>query len=80
MSLWISVRVRAVLSALLCSGLWCRNAPNSPDFLQNAPEIWRGRDAQSSIRVQEGEPPSFLNHRAFQIIGKPEKPKAPKQR
>jgi hypothetical protein len=26
------------------------------DFLQNGQELWRWREAQSSIRIQEGEP------------------------
>jgi hypothetical protein len=27
-----------------------------PDFLKHAPELWLGRDAHGSIRVQERQP------------------------
>jgi hypothetical protein len=32
---------------------------NLVDFLQDAPELWRRREAHGSLRIQEGEPPSF---------------------
>src|SRR5580700_4293980 len=48
----MSVRTRALLSPLLCSGLRCR--PPSRGLLQNAPELWRRREAHGSIRIREG--------------------------
>jgi len=38
---------------------------NLADFFQDAPELWRRREAHGSIRIQEGEPPSpaaILHH------------------
>src|SRR5713226_4369560 len=48
------------------------------NFLKDAPELWWWREAQSSIRVQEGEPPSFLIIARFESSARPENPKEPK--
>ena len=36
-------------------------------FLEDAAELWRRREANGSIRIQEGEPPSFGAIQSFLI-------------
>src|SRR5271155_1568617 len=56
----------------LCSrfGLLCH--PHLADFLEEAPELWRRCEPHGSIRIQEGEPPSFLIVARFKCSARPE--------
>jgi len=53
---------------------WLIGEAQLADFLQNVPELWLWLEAHGSIRVQEGEPPSFLIIARFEIIGTRRKP------